>query len=208
MSKLKKYNLKAAEVGEADFADEICNTIHRPFSIKNVVVAYQAGLRQGTHKTKGRSEVSGSTRKLYKQKGTGNARVGDDKSPVRRGGGIVFGPVVRDYSLKVNKKEKTLALKSVLAQLIRENKVTVLENFNFDSSKTKDYQSILSNWDAKSFLIVDTHPDKNLLLGTRNLKSVKVVQSLYLNVFDLMKYNKVLITESALKDIEARILNQ
>ena len=206
MSKLKKYSFEGKEIGDSELAEEICNTLYKPFVVKNIVVAYQTALRQGTHKTKGRSEIAGSTKKLYKQKGTGNARVGSKKSPIRRGGGTVFGPVVREYSHKINKREKILALKSIIAQLVRENRLSVIDSLVLDSGKTKDYFNVLKNWGDKKILLVDSSIDAKLFLGTRNLKQVKTIHSRFLNVFDLMNFNKILITESALKDVESLIL--
>ncbi|KAK3596088.1 hypothetical protein CHS0354_027358 [Potamilus streckersoni] len=163
MGNIKKYQADGKEVGTIELADDILNTPYHPFLIKNLLTAYLAGQRQGTHKTKGRSEVAGSTRKLYKQKGTGNARAGSIRSPLRRHGGTLFGPVPRDYDKKVNKKERKLALKSALAQLVREDKIAVVSDFSLSTHKTKDYAKALSAWNARSFLLVHDDPDENCI---------------------------------------------
>ncbi len=165
---------------------------------------YLANQRQGTHSTKGRSEVKGSTRKLRRQKGTGAARVGDIKSPILRGGGIVFGPKPRDYSFKLNKKVKKLARRSALSYKQKDGNIIVLEDFNLDLPRTKDYLGILKNFefDNKKTLMVLPDNDHVIQLSARNLPKARVVKASQLNTFAIMHAEKLLMLESAIPEIE------
>lgn len=166
-----------------------------------------ANQRQGTHKTKERSEVSGSRRKIKKQKGTGTARAGDIKSPVFRGGGRIFGPKPRKYGLKLNQKVKLLARRSAFTYKARENNILVLETFSFEMPKTKNYLNMLQNFsfgDEKTLLIVPSL-DKNLVLSSRNLKKAKVLCVDHINTYDLLHTRKLLIVEDAIPQIVKKL---
>jgi len=163
-----------------------------------------ANQRQGTSKAKERSEVSGSTRKIKRQKGTGTARAGDINSPLMRGGGRVFGPRPRDYEFKLNKKLRTLARKSALAYKAKENGIMILEDFNFEEAKTKKFTAMLNslNLTDKKTLLVMPGTDKNLVLSSRNLKKAKVMRAEMLNTYDILNANNLLIAESSVPIIE------
>ncbi len=168
------------------------------------VKQYLANQRQGTHKSKERNEVSGTTKKLKKQKGTGGARAGSMKSPVFIGGGRVFGPRPRDYSFKLNKKVKSLARISALSSLVRDNKVSLVESIQLSQPKTKDFTGILSNLNVKNkkALIVTAEIDQNLYLSSRNLSKVKVSTAANLNTYDLLNSEALLLTEESVNAIE------
>lgn len=165
---------------------------------------YMANQRQGTHKAKEKSEVSGSTRKLHRQKGTGGSRKGSIKNPLFRGGARVFGPRVRDYSQKLNKKVKELARKSALTYKAKENNIIVIEDFNFDSPKTKKFNEILKNLklDGMKSLLILAKPDKNLYLAARNIEKSKVTTPSQLNTYEIMNSRYLLLAESSVKEIE------
>lgn len=168
------------------------------------VKQYLANQRQGTAKTKGRSEVKGSTRKLRKQKGTGAARVGDIKNPLFRGGGRIFGPQPRDYHFKLNKKSKIAARKSALSYKAKDNNLLVVADFKMEEPKTKKFLGILGNLKVQdgSSLLVVSERDSNLVLSSRNLQKTKVVLAKDLCTYDIMKYNKLVVSESSLNEIE------
>jgi len=168
-----------------------------------------ANKRQGTHKSKERGEIAGSTRKLKKQKGTGSARFGGIKNPLFRGGGRVFGPRPRDYHFKLNKKLKRLARKSALAYKASENKITILENFAFDTPKTKNFVELLKSFNltGKKTLIVFPGTDQNVYLASRNLQDVKYLNSKSINTYDILKAQQLLIVEGSLKDINEMFEN-
>ncbi len=174
------------------------------------VKSYLANQRQGTAKTKERSELSGSTRKLYRQKGTGNARRGDIKSPLLRGGARVFGPKPHDFSIKVNKKVKLLARKSALTYKAVNQDITVIDSIVFDTPKTQEFLNILKNFDFhdKKILLVLDESNKSVFLSTRNLQNVKVLNASELNTYQVLWANKMIITEGSLKQIENIMLNQ
>lgn len=168
------------------------------------VKQYLANQRQGTHKSKERAEISGSTKKIKKQKGTGTARAGSIKSPVFRGGGRAFGPKPRDYSFKLNKKLKVLARKSALAYKAKDNSIAILEDVNFEAPKTKSYLGLLGGLSVqdKKTLLVLSEVNKNVVLSSRNIKSAKVVTADQLNTYDLLHADHLLVSESALEKIE------
>jgi large subunit ribosomal protein L4 len=168
------------------------------------VKQHLANKRQGTHKSKERNEVSGSTKKLKKQKGTGGARAGSDKSPTRVGGGRAFGPRPRDYSFKLNKKLKRLARISALTYKAKENNITVLEDFTFDAPKTKKYADLINNLTLsnKKTLLVLGESNKNVYLSSRNLSNSKVVTASDLNTYDILNANNIVFVESSIKEIE------
>lgn len=168
-----------------------------------------ANKRQGTHKSKQRGEIAGSTRKLKKQKGTGGARAGSIKNPLFRGGGRVFGPVPRDYVMKLNKKLKRLARKSALSYKAENGKILVLEDFNFDQPKTKNFLAVLKAFELNDtkVLLLTPGSDDNLYLSTRNLGSVTHLNAKSINTYEVLKANQLLILESSLKDIEEMFKN-
>lgn len=168
------------------------------------VKQFLANQRQGTHKAKERGEITGSTRKIKKQKGTGTARAGSIKNPLFRSGGRVFGPQPRDYGFKLNKKLKRVARISALSQMAKDNNITVLEDFNFDSPKTKQYLEMLSNFDLngkKTLLILDK-PNKNIYLSARNIEKTHITTSTNLNTYQIMNAGNILMVESSVKEIE------
>jgi large subunit ribosomal protein L4 len=164
----------------------------------------RANKRQGTHKTKQRSEVAGSTRKIKRQKGTGTARAGDIKNPLFRGGGRTFGPQPRDYGFKLNKKVKRLARLSALSYKIRENNMIVVENFGMEEPKTGKFVEILNGFDLqnKKVLLVMDNNDKNVILSSRNLPQTKVIHASDINTYDIMNATSILITENSVREIE------
>ena len=169
------------------------------------VKQFLANQRQGTHKSKQRNEIAGSTRKLYKQKGTGGARAGSIKSPLFNGGGRVFGPQPRDYSFKLNKKLKSLARKSALSYKAKDNSIVVLEDFNFDNIKTKNYiqmEADLNVTNDKTLLVLAGAENNNVYLSSRNLKKTKVISVEQLNTYDVLNAGKLLLTSGALKTLE------
>ncbi|MET3502117.1 50S ribosomal protein L4 [Mucilaginibacter sp. P25] len=169
------------------------------------VKQFLANQRQGTHKSKQRNEIAGSTRKLYKQKGTGGARAGGIKSPLFNGGGRVFGPQPRDYSFKLNKKLKSLARKSALSYKAKDNNILVLEDFSFDSIKTKNYiklEADLNVTNEKTLLVVASAENNNVYLSSRNLKKSKVISVEQLNTYDVLNAGKLLLTTGAVKTLE------
>ncbi|SRR5690554_3635790 len=189
---------------KVSLSDDIYNIEPNDHVIYLDVKQYLANQRQGTHKSKERAEVAGSTKKIKKQKGTGTARAGSLKSPVFRGGGRVFGPKPRDYSFKLNKKTKVLARKSALSYKAKENSIAILEDFSFEAPKTKAYLQLLSSLslsDKKTLLVLaDSNP--NIALSARNIKSAKVTTANQLNTYDLLHADNLLLSEGALEKIE------
>lgn len=173
------------------------------------VKQHLANKRQGTHKSKERAEVAGSSKKLKKQKGTGGARAGNDKSPTRVGGGRAFGPRPRDYSFKLNKKLKRLARMSALTYKAKESNITILEDFNFEAPKTQKYVDLINNLklsDKKTLLVLG-ESNKNIYLSSRNLTNAKVVTASDLNTYDILNANNLLLVESSVKEIENLLSN-
>lgn len=168
------------------------------------VKQHLANQRQGTHSTKEKSIVSGSTKKLHKQKGTGGSRKGSIKSPLFRGGARIFGPQPRDYSFKLNKKLKKLARKSALSYKVKDDGLTIVEDFSFEAPKTKNFSELLKNFQltGKKTLLVIHHLDENLVLSSRNLKRVKILMASDLNTYEILDANQLLITESSIREIE------
>ena len=203
--KIAVYNIKGKETTKKiDLSKEIFGIEPNDHAIYLDVKQHLANRRLGTHSTKERGDITGSRRKIRKQKGSGAARVGDIKNPIFRGGGRVFGPRPRKYDFKVNKKAKRLARKSALTYKLNEKNVIILEDFNFDTPSTKLYSSTLANFnllDNKTVLVLDK-PNKNIFLSSRNLSKAKVVLASELNTYDIMNANKMLFIESSIKDIE------
>lgn len=202
---LSVYNIKGEDTGrKVSLDDNIFGIEPNEHVMYLDVKQYLANKRQGTHKSKERSEISGSTRKLGRQKGGGGARRGDINSPVLVGGARVFGPVPRDYSFKLNKKTKKLARKSALSAKIKDNEIIVVENVSFDAPKTKDFVSMMSGLkiaDKKTLLIL-SEPNKNVYLSARNLQNAKVITSSDVNTYAILDSACLLITEGALANIE------
>lgn len=199
------HNIKGNKTKRTvSLADSIFNVEPNDHAIYLDVKQYLANQRQGTHKSKERNEIHGSTRKLHKQKGTGGARKGSIKNPLFRGGGRVFGPEPRDYSFKLNKKLKKVARISALSQKAKNNSITVLEDFNFETPKTKNYVELLSGLEmnGKKTLLVIHNDDKNIILSARNLKGAKVSSANSLNTYDIMNANNLLLSESSIKTLE------
>ena len=208
--KLSVYNIEGKETSKTvSLSKDIFGIEPNDHAIYLDVKNYLAAQRQGTHKTKERSDVAGSRRKIRKQKGSGAARVGDIKNPLFRGGGRVFGPKPRTYNFKLNKKVKTLARKSALSQTAKDKKIIVLEDFSMDAPNTKDFANILSNLDQANnkTLLILADSNKNILLSSRNLKKTKVVNVSSLNTYDIMNANKLMFVESSIKEIEKNYKN-
>ena len=201
---LSVYNIKGEDTGKkVTLNDSVFGIEANEQAIYLDVKQYMANKRQGTHKSKERSEISGSTRKLKKQKGTGGARSGDINSPVMIGGGRVFGPKPRDYSFKLNKKVKRLARKSALSLKAQENAIIVVEDFSFEAPKTKEYAEFVKNLqvaDKKSLLVL-ADQNKNVYLSARNLEKAKVVTVSELNTYKLLDAKSLLLTESSVAAI-------
>lgn len=201
---LSIYNIQGKETGRKVNLDESIFGIEpNDHAIYLAVKQFMANNRQGTHKSKQRSEIAGSTRKLGRQKGGGGARPGDIKSPVRVGGGRIFGPVPRDYSFKLNKKLKQLARKSALSYKVKDNALYVVEDFAFEAPKTKEYTSILKNFkiDAKKSVFVFAEPNKNVYLSARNVENSDVVIASELNTYKILDAKNLVLTESALANL-------
>ncbi|HLV40842.1 MAG TPA: 50S ribosomal protein L4 [Brumimicrobium sp.] len=171
------------------------------------VKQYLAAQRQGTHKSKERAEVAGSTRKIKRQKGTGTARAGSIKSPVFRGGGTIFGPRPRSYDFKLNKSQKRLAKKSVLSQKMKDNEIKIVEDFTFDAPKTKDFIEVLKGLglENKKSLFVLGDKNDNVYLSSRNLKRTKVVLNSELNIFDMINANELIFLESSIENVQENL---
>ena len=202
---VKVLNVTGKETGaKVQLVDSIFGIEPNDHAIYLDVKQYLANQRQGTHKAKQRNEIAGSTRKLYKQKGTGGARAGSVKSPLFNGGGRVFGPQPRDYSFKLNKKLKSLARKSALSYKAKDNSIVVLEDFSFDSIKTKNYIKLVADLnvtDVKTLLVLGT-ANENVYLSSRNLKKSKVITVDQLNTYDVLNAGTLLLTTGAVKTLE------
>ncbi len=202
---VKVLNVSGKETGaKVQLSEEIFGIEPNDHAIYLDVKQYLANQRQGTHKSKQRNEIAGSTRKLYKQKGTGGARAGSIKSPLFNGGGRVFGPQPRDYSFKLNKKLKELARKSALAYKAKDNSVVVLEDFSFDSPKTKNFVSLISalNLSDEKTLLVLSAANDNVYLSSRNLQKAKVITADQLNTYDVLNAGKLVFTTGSVKKLE------
>ena len=208
--KLSVYNTEGKETSKTvSLSKDIFGIEPNDHAIYLDVKNYLAAQRQGTHKSKERSDIRGSRRKIRKQKGSGAARVGDIKNPLFRGGGRVFGPRPRSYDFKLNKKVKVLARKSALSQIAKDKKMIILEDFSMDTPSTKDFAKILSNLDQTNnkTLLILTDSNKNILLSSRNLKKTKVVNVSSINTYDLMNAHKLMFVESSIKEIEKNYKN-
>lgn len=203
MAKVKVYNVLAQEVGSVSLADDLFAVEYNEPLIHEVIVAYNANQRQGTKSTLTRSEVRGHAKKPWRQKGTGRARQGSTKGPQWTGGGIVFAPKPRDFSKKVNKQKKRLALLSALSQKIRQNEVVVLDKFTFDKAKTKEAQSFVDAFGFKgNTLVVSDKNSKETILSVANIPTLDVEEIARLNTYDIVSCKNLVITQSAIKSIE------
>lgn len=202
MANVSVFNMEGKEVGTIELSDAVFGVNVNEHLVHLAVVQQLADNRQGTQKAKTRSEVSGGGRKPYRQKGTGHARQGSIRAPQYKGGGIVFAPVPRDYSFKVNKKEKRAALKSVLTNCVQENKFIVLDDLKLDAVKTRDMKKVLDNLNVDNALVVLDSNDQNVVLSLRNIDGVKSALTNTINVYDILKYGTVVTTKAAVAAIE------
>ena len=202
MANLSVYNIEGKEVGTIDLNDAVFGVEVNEHLLHMAVVNQLANKRQGTQKAKTRSEVSGGGRKPWRQKGTGHARQGSTRSPQWTGGGVVFAPTPRDYSFKLNKKEKRAALKSALTTRVLENKFIVLDEMNFGEIKTKNFQNMLNNLEVSKALVVLEDGNTNAALSARNIANVKTAWTNTINVYDILKYNTVIVTKAVVATIE------
>ena len=202
MAKVSVYNIEGKEVGTIELNDAVFGVEVNEHLVHMAVVNQLANNRQGTQKAKTRSEVSGGGRKPWRQKGTGHARQGSTRSPQWTGGGVVFAPVPRDYSFKMNKKEKRAALKSALTSRVEENKFIVVDELNFDEIKTKKFQAVLNNLNVNKALVVLEDGNKNVEISAKNIPDVKTAHTNTINVYDILKYNTVIATKAVVAAIE------
>ena len=202
MATVAVYNMQGAEVGKMDLNDAIFGVEVNEHLVKMVVTAHLAAERQGTQKAKTRSEVSGGGRKPWKQKGTGHARQGSTRAPQWTGGGVVFAPVPRDYTIKLNKKEKRAALKSALTSRVQENKFIVVDELALNEIKTKKFVEVMNNLKVENALVVLEGENKNVVLSGRNIPSVKVTATNEINTYDVLKYTTLVVTKAAVEKLE------
>ena len=202
MANVSVYNIEGKEVGKIDLSDAVFGVEVNEHLVHMAVASQLANNRQGTQKAKTRSEVSGGGRKPWRQKGTGHARQGSTRAPQWTGGGVVFAPVPRDYSFKMNKREKRAALKSALTSRDEENKFIVIDEINFEEAKTKNFANILKNLDVSKALVVLEDDNKNAELSARNIADVKTAKTNTINVYDILKYNTVITTKAVVAKIE------
>ncbi len=204
MAAVEVMDRAGKKVSSADLSDDIFTMPVKKSILHDVVRMQLAKRRSGTAKVKGRSEIVGSTKKLYRQKGTGNARSGDVKSPLRRGGGVIFGPSQRSYSHKIPKKVRQKALKMALSSKLEANELFVIDDLKLDQIKTKEFAKILKDLNLKKTLVVFDNDDQNVILSARNIPNVKLIKSAGLNVYDILNYDNLLLVESSIKNIEGR----
>ena len=202
MANVSVYNMEGNEVGTLELNDAVFGVNVNEHLVHLAVVSQLANKRQGTQKAKTRSEVSGGGRKPWKQKGTGHARQGSTRSPQWTGGGVVFAPTPRDYTIKLNKKERKLALKSALTSRVNENKFIVVDELKFDEIKTKKFQNVLNNLKVSRALVVVGEDSANAVKSARNIPAVKTAFVNTINVYDILKYNTVVATKTAVAAIE------
>ena len=202
MATVAVYNIEGKEVDKLELNDNVFGVEINEHLVHLAVVSQLANGRQGTQSAKTRSEVSGGGRKPWRQKGTGHARQGSTRSPQWTGGGIVFAPKPRDYSFKMNKKEKNLALKSVLTTKVAENKFIVVDGLSFDEIKTKNMVNVLKNLEVKKALVVTDDDNKNVTLSSRNISGVKTAFTNTINVYDILKYDKMVVAKDVISKIE------
>ena len=202
MAKVSVYNMEGREVETIDLSDDVFGVDVNEHLVHMAVVQQLANKRQGTQKAKTRSEVSGGGRKPWRQKGTGHARQGSTRSPQWKGGGVVFAPVPRDYSFKMNKKEKRAALKSALTSRVQENKLIVVDELKFDEIKTRNFKAVMDNLKVTKAYVVLNDNDEKVVMSARNLPNVQTALTNTINVYDVMKGGTVILTKDAVKTIE------
>ena len=202
MANVSVYNMEGKEVGTMELNDAVFGVEINDHLVHLAVVRQLANNRQGTQKAKTRSEVSGGGRKPWRQKGTGHARQGSTRAPQWTGGGVVFAPTPRDYSLKMNKKERRAALKSVLTSKVQENKLIVLEDLKLDEIKTKAMQNVLNNLNVSKAMVVLADNDQNVVMSARNIPDVITALPSTINVYDMLKYNTPILTKASAAAIE------
>ena len=202
MANVSVYNMEGKEVEKIDLSDAVFGVEINEHLVHMAVVSQLANNRQGTQKAKTRSEVSGGGRKPWRQKGTGHARQGSTRAPQWTGGGVVFAPVPRNYSFKMNKKEKQLALKSALTSRVQENKLIVLDELKLDEIKTKNFKKVMDNLNVTKGLVVLAENDKNVGLSARNIYGIDTTLTNAINVYDILKAGTLVLTKDAVKKIE------
>ena len=202
MAKVSVYNMEGKEVETIDLSDAVFGVEVNEHLVHMAVVQQLANKRQGTQKAKTRSEVSGGGRKPWRQKGTGHARQGSTRAPQWTGGGVVFAPVPRDYSFKLNKKEKRAALKSALTSRVQENKLIVIDELKFDEIKTKNFKAVMDNLNVAKAYVVLNDNDEKVVVSAKNLPNVQTALTNTINVYDVMKGGTVILTKDAVKTIE------
>ena len=205
MAKIKVVDQNNKKVGDIELAPEIFEVEIKPEILNHVVRAQRASQRAGTHATKNRALITGGGRKPWRQKGTGRARAGSSRSPLWRGGATTFGPQPRDYSFKVNKKVRKLALKMALSSRVSEDKMTVVKSIELPEIKTKDFAAIAEKLGMTKTLIVAKDVDRNLELSARNMPHIKVIQADKLNVYDVLLYPELIMLEAAAQDVQERL---
>ncbi|MCR5516365.1 MAG: 50S ribosomal protein L4 [Lachnospira sp.] len=202
MANVSVYNIEGKEVGSIELNDAVFGVEVNEHLVHLAVVSQLANNRQGTQSAKTRSEVSGGGRKPWRQKGTGHARQGSTRSPQWTGGGVVFAPKPRDYSFKMNKKEKRIALLSALSSKVADSKVVVLDEFNLDEVKTKKFVEVLNNLKVSKALVVLEGENKNVVLSGRNVNGAKVSNTSEINTYDVLKYDTLVVTKAAVEKLE------
>ena len=202
MANVSVYNMEGKEVGKMDLNDAVFGVEINEHLVHMAVVQNLANKRQGTQKAKTRAEVSGGGRKPWRQKGTGHARQGSTRSPQWKGGGVVFAPTPRDYSFKLNKKEKRAALKSVLTSRVQDNKLIVLDELKLDEIKTKEFKKVMDNLKVGKAMVVIDGQDENVILSARNLPTVNTAMAENINVYDILKGDTLVLTKDAVAKIE------
>ena len=202
MANVSVYNMEGKEVGTIELNDAVFGVEVNEHLVHMAVVSQLANKRQGTQKAKTRSEVSGGGRKPWRQKGTGHARQGSTRAPQWTGGGVVFAPTPREYTIKLNKKERRLALKSVLTAKVQENKFIVLDELKLDEIKTKKFQAVLNNLNVNKAMVVLNDNDKNVVMSAKNIPNVITAQTNTINVYDILKYNTMIVTKAAVETIQ------
>ena len=202
MANVSVYNMEGKEVGTIELNDAVFGVEVNEHLVHLAVVAQLANKRQGTQKAKTRSEVSGGGRKPWRQKGTGHARQGSTRSPQWTGGGMVFAPTPRDYTITLNKKEKRAALKSALTSRVNDNKFVVVDELKFEEIKTKNFKNVMNNLNVSKALVVLAENDQNVVLSARNIPEVRTSLVNTLSVYDILKYNTVVATKAAVASIE------
>ena len=202
MATVSVFNMDGKEVGKIDLNDAVFGVEVNEHLVHQAVQQQLANNRQGTQKAKTRSEVSGGGRKPWRQKGTGHARQGSTRAPQWTGGGVVFAPVPRDYTQKMNKKEKRAAIRSALTSRVNEQKLIVLDELKLNEIKTKEFAKVMKNLEVEKALVVVKDNDANVFASARNIPTVKTTLTNTINVFDILKYNTVILTKDAVSEIE------